>query len=143
MWRKQQEAAGAATAGSAKASSSVPSNGQPGRGVANGTLVDSLTTIAAVESNGNGSGINAGSSEAGEKAKRLNPIKRKQMQERYREIEEDIARVEASIAISEAGLLNFVSPEETRRKNLELESQRLELEQLMSEWEELGLVLEG
>ena len=69
--------------------------------------------------------------------------KRQQLQERYREIEEDIARVEASIAISEAGLLNFVSPEETKRQNLELESQRSELERLMNEWEELGLVLEG
>ena len=40
-------------------------------------------------------------------------------------------------------LLNFVSPEETKRQNLELESQRSELERLMNEWEELGLVLEG
>ena len=101
------------------------------------------TSATAVTTNGNGFGTSRSSSEGGEKAKRLNPIKRKQMQERYREIEEDIARVEASIAISEAGLLNFVSPEETKRSNLELESQRGELEQLMSEWEELGQVLEG
>ena len=69
--------------------------------------------------------------------------KRKQLEERYREIEEDIARVEASIAIGEAGLLNFVSAEATKRLNLELESQRRELERLMQEWEELGQVLEG
>ena len=78
-----------------------------------------------------------------EKTRRLNPIKRKQLEGRYREIEEEVARVEASIAISEAGLLNFVSAEETKRVNLGLEGQRGELERLMQEWEELGQVLEG
>ena len=77
------------------------------------------------------------------KSKRLNPIKRKQMQERSRDIEEDIARVEAAIAICETGLLNYVSAEETKRQNLDLENQRKELEQLMAEWEELGQALEA
>jgi ATP-binding cassette, subfamily F, member 3 len=77
------------------------------------------------------------------KSKRLNPIKRKQMQERSQEIEEDIARVEAAIAICESGLLSFTSAEETKRLNLDLESKREQLAQLMTEWEELGQALEA
>jgi ATP-binding cassette subfamily F protein 3 len=77
------------------------------------------------------------------KTKRLNPIKRKQMAERSREIEEDIARVETAIAISESALLNYVSAEETKRQTLALEKHRQELTQLMAEWEELGQALEA
>jgi len=134
LWRKEQEAAGVPTNGA--------SNGQPARSGGSVALA-SPAAGTAVATNGNTPGDNATSAEVGEKARRLNPIKRKQMQERYREIEEDIARVEASIGISETALLNFVSPEETKRQNSELESQRTELERLMNEWEELGLVLEG
>ena len=72
----------------------------------------------------------------------MNPIKRKQMEQRSREIEEDIARVEAAIVICESSLLNYVSAEETKRQNLDLEKHREELSQLMMEWEELGQALE-
>ena len=123
LWRKQQGANGSGPAGTA-----APALGTPVPAVAMASTTNGSTPVA---------------TEAAEKAKRLNPIRRKQMEERYREIEEDIARVEASIAISEAGLLNFVSAEETKRSNLELESQRGELERLMEEWEELGQVLKG
>jgi ATP-binding cassette subfamily F protein 3 len=81
--------------------------------------------------------------DSGDAKKRLNPIKRKQMEERSRDIEEEIARVEAAIAISESALLNYVSAEETKRVNLDLERQRQELAQLMTEWEELGQALEA
>jgi len=77
------------------------------------------------------------------KGKRLNPIKRKQMQDRLREIEDEIARVEANIAQSENLLLTFVSAEETQRQSKALESQQKELEDLMSNWEELSQVLEA
>jgi ATP-binding cassette, subfamily F, member 3 len=78
-----------------------------------------------------------------DKTKRLNPIKRKQMEARSHEIEEDIARVEAAIAITETALLNYISPEETKRQNQDLERHRDELAQLMTEWEELGQALEA
>src|SRR5450432_1105413 len=78
-----------------------------------------------------------------DKTKRLNPIKRTQMQARSREIEEDIARVEAAIAITESSLLNYISPEETKRQNQDLEKHRAELTNLMTEREELGQALEA
>ena len=77
------------------------------------------------------------------KGKRLNPIKRKQMQDRLHEIEEEIARVETGIAQSENSLLTFVSTEETQRQSKALDSQRKELESLMTDWEELSQTLEA
>src|SRR5215472_13402150 len=77
------------------------------------------------------------------KGKRLNPIKRKQMQDRLHEIEEEIARVETGIAQSENSLLTFVSTEETRRQSKALDRQRKELESLMTDWEELSQTLEA
>jgi ATP-binding cassette subfamily F protein 3 len=133
LWRKQQEATGV--------EASVAANGQPAHGTASVATAQTTATTT-VTANGNGSG-NAASTEVGEKAKRLNPIKRKQMEQRSREIEEDIARVEAAIAISESSLLNYVSAEETKRQNLDLEKHREELAQLMTEWEEIGQALEG
>jgi len=77
------------------------------------------------------------------KGKRLNPIKRQQMQGRLHEVEEEIARVEAGIAQSENSLLTFVSAEETQRQSKALERQRKELEILMANWEELSQTLEA
>jgi ATP-binding cassette subfamily F protein 3 len=77
------------------------------------------------------------------KTRRLNPIKRKQLQDRVHEIEEGIARVEAAIAHCETSLSTFVSAEETQRQNQELISRRSELESLLSEWEELSQSLEA
>jgi ATP-binding cassette subfamily F protein 3 len=77
------------------------------------------------------------------RGKRLNPIKRQQIEDRLHEIEEEIARVEAGIAQSENSLLTFVSADETQRQSKALESQRKELEGLMANWEELSQVLEA
>ena len=49
------------------------------------------------------------------KATRLNPIKLRQMQERYAFVEEEIPRVEAQIAETEHALGIFVSMEETQQ----------------------------
>jgi ATP-binding cassette subfamily F protein 3 len=76
------------------------------------------------------------------KQKRLNPIKLKQMKERCQELEEDIARLEAAIAVTENALLTFVSAPETQRQNDLLVRYRNELEQTMSEWEDVAKVLE-
>jgi ATP-binding cassette subfamily F protein 3 len=77
------------------------------------------------------------------KSKRLNPIKRKQMEDRFHEIEEEITRVEAAIAECEAGLQNFVSPEETQRLTHNLSKNRTDLQNLLAEWEQLGQALEA
>jgi ATP-binding cassette subfamily F protein 3 len=74
--------------------------------------------------------------------KRINPIKRKQMQERHQEIEEAIAELEKGIAECEYALQSFVSAEETQRQTDLLARRRAQLQPLMSEWEELSQSLE-
>ena len=71
-------------------------------------------------------------------AKRLNPIKRKQMEERAQELEEEIAELEAAIAAAENSLLIFVSADETTRLSRELEQNRAALQQRLAEWEQIG-----
>jgi ATP-binding cassette, subfamily F, member 3 len=94
-------------------------------------------------SSGNGNRVSeAAPSTDDSKGKRLNPIKRKQMEERLREIEEHIARAEGAIAHCETALLTFVSAEEMQRQNQELQGQRDELARLMEEWEELSQTLD-
>ena len=46
------------------------------------------------------------------------------MQDRLHEIEEDIARTEAAIALCETGLQNFVNAEETHRQTEQLGVQK-------------------
>jgi len=75
------------------------------------------------------------------KAKRLNPIKRKQMEDRLHEIEEEITRMEAAIALCETQLQTFVSAEETQRETQQLAARKTDLQNLMNEWEELSEVL--
>src|SRR5882762_9301878 len=62
------------------------------------------------------------------KGKRLNPIKRQQMEDRLHEIEEEIARAEAAIAVSETLLQSFVSAEETQRRIQELADRKADLQ---------------
>jgi ATP-binding cassette subfamily F protein 3 len=76
------------------------------------------------------------------KSRRLNPIKRKQMEARFHELEEEITRLEAAITDCETSLQAFVSVEETQRLTRELTGQREELRTRMAEWEEIGQVLE-
>src|ERR1700757_1749156 len=51
--------------------------------------------------------------------KRLNPIKRKQMEDRVHELEEEINRAEAAITNLETALQNFVSADERQRQSQE------------------------
>jgi ATP-binding cassette subfamily F protein 3 len=69
--------------------------------------------------------------------KRMNPIKRMQMEDRVRQLEEEISRVEAAIAHCETVLQNFVSAEESQRQAQELERRKAEHAELVEEWEEL------
>ena len=75
--------------------------------------------------------------------KRVNPIKLKQMQDRFWFLEEEIPRLESSIASTETLLGNFSSSDETQRLSRELESLRTKHAELSSEWEELMVQLEG
>jgi ATP-binding cassette subfamily F protein 3 len=76
------------------------------------------------------------------KAKRLNPIKLKQMQDRAQELEDEITRLEEGIAECETALLTFVSAEETRRLLDLQESRKTDLEKAMAEWEEISSAIE-
>jgi len=78
-----------------------------------------------------------------EKPGRLNPIKLRRMKERQREIEDEITRLEIEIADYEASLGHFVSVEETRRLQGQLEARKSDLAALMTEWEEVAQTLEA
>ena len=76
------------------------------------------------------------------KAKRINPIKLKQMQDRAQELEDEITRLEQGIAECETSLLTFVSADETKRQTELRDSRRKELEQALAEWEEVSSAIE-
>jgi ATP-binding cassette subfamily F protein 3 len=76
-------------------------------------------------------------------AKRLNPIKLRQMEERRSSIENEVTKLEAEIADFEGALSNFVSVEETARVSGLLDRRRAELESLMGEWEEVVAAIEA
>ena len=76
------------------------------------------------------------------RARRLNPIKQKQMKERCAFLEEEIPRVEASIATTEEQLGVYVSAAETQRLTELAAELRSQVAALTSEWEEIMLQLE-
>src|SRR5271163_3462682 len=126
LWRKQGRGAAVAEILKASISSSVP--------------VSSASVSSAVPVNGDRTPATV---TAEPKGKRLNPIKRQQMEDRLHDIEEEIARVEAAIASCETGLLSFVSAEETQRQGLELGGHRSVLQGLMKEWEDISEALQA
>ena len=73
-----------------------------------------------------------------ESKKRLNPIKRKQMEDRVHDLEQEISRAETAIANLETALQNFVSAEESQRQSQELDQHKTEHAALMKEWEEFS-----
>jgi ATP-binding cassette subfamily F protein 3 len=76
------------------------------------------------------------------KGKRLNPIKRKQMEERAQELEEEITRVEAAIVQCETALQNFVSAGDSQRQSQELDRYKASHASLIGEWEDLAQALQ-
>ena len=90
--------------------------------------------------NGDGSAPTSGTVDA--PRKRLNPIKRKQMEDRITELEEGISRAEDQIARLETALQSFVSAEETQRQSTELVQQKATHARMIHEWEGLSQELE-
>jgi ATP-binding cassette, subfamily F, member 3 len=76
------------------------------------------------------------------KAKRLNPIKRKKMEDRIHELEVAISRAEDVIARCETALQDFVSADESQRQSRELEQQKTTHAALIKEWEDLSQSLQ-
>jgi ATP-binding cassette, subfamily F, member 3 len=105
----------------------------------------SISAQAHESRNGNAAaGARANPDSNGDKpAKRLNPIKRKQLEERIQELEGEISKLEASIATCESSLQAFVSADETTRLSRELEQNRIKLQERVAEWEEIGQELEA
>jgi ATP-binding cassette subfamily F protein 3 len=105
-------------------------------------LQESVVLASAAKQPGNGARAEE-PIPAESKSRRLNPLKRKQLEERVRQIEREISRLETAIAACETSLQTFVSSEETQRINKELAEHRAELQGCMTEWEGLGQALQA
>ena len=95
------------------------------------------STLPASLNGGNGT-----SAAGAEPKKRLNPIKRKQMEDRVHELEEAISRTEDEIARLETALQSFVGAAETQRQSQELDQRKGSYTALVGEWEALSQELE-
>jgi ATP-binding cassette subfamily F protein 3 len=76
------------------------------------------------------------------RARRLNPIKLKQLQDRAAELENESAKLEAAIAQLETDLQSYTSAEETRRQMELLAESRARLAEVLGEWERVSAQLE-
>jgi len=76
------------------------------------------------------------------RSKRLNPIKVKQLEDRAAALESESSELEAEIGELETALQGFVSAEETRRQMDLLAEKRARLDEVLAEWEQIGLQLE-
>jgi len=87
--------------------------------------------------------LSAGTPEpARQRARRVNPIRLRQLKQRTEALEEEIARLEAEIAACETSLANFKSAEESRRLATHLEVCRASLEARLREWEDVSRQVE-
>ena len=75
-------------------------------------------------------------------AKRVNPIKLKQMQDRLHFTELELPRIEQQIQDAESNFANFISAEESQKQAAALDALRAQHAALTAEWEELTLALE-
>lgn len=134
LWRKSQpqgaSSAGAEDARSLEAeSSALPIES----GAISGTNGSKSSAVLAAED----------SKKPESAQKRLNPIKLRQMKERCHDLEEEVARLEAAIAVTETALQTYASAEETKRQSDALGQYRADLASCMAEWEELAQVLDN
>jgi len=77
------------------------------------------------------------------RTKRLNPILVREMQKRRRELEEEIGRCEMEITTNQLALANFRSAETSIHLAKLIDQRRLELNEMMKEWEQIALALES
>lgn len=76
-------------------------------------------------------------------AKRVNPMKLKQMQARASQLEDSITALEQSIQQTESSLSHYTSAEESLRLSALLDHLRSELEAVMAEWEGVSQEIEA
>ena len=101
---------------------------------------ESSTPVPAAPSNGNHSSAESIPDPA---KKRLNPIKRKQLEDRVRELEEEISKTETVITNLETAMQNFVSADESQRQSQELDQRKASHAALIEEWEGLAATLQS
>jgi ATP-binding cassette subfamily F protein 3 len=75
-------------------------------------------------------------------AKRLNPIKLKQLEDRLASVETELPQLESQIAAAEEKQAHFTSAEDAQRLAAELDTLRNRHTTLLAEWEDLSLALE-
>jgi ATP-binding cassette subfamily F protein 3 len=147
LWRKQYPVAGSQSSESPQFSALSSQLGQNSKGQMQGrdaaccVSKDAATAVSSRNGDRSTDSIDAEPKPAETKSRRLNPIKRKQMEDRLHEIEEEITRAEAAIALCETQLQSFVSAEETQRQTQALANHKSDLQSLMKEWEELSEAL--
>jgi ATP-binding cassette subfamily F protein 3 len=137
--RKKEELAAASALDEVVSTREVPTHVSESRHGAPSSMASGTTIV--IEGGPDGL-VDAGLG-ASNRSRRLNPIKQKQMEERCGFLEEEIPRVEASIAHTEEQLGVYVSAAETQRLTELAAGLREELRRLTAEWEELMLQLEG
>jgi ATP-binding cassette subfamily F protein 3 len=93
-------------------------------------------TIAATNGNGASSGKQA------EQGKRVNPIKRKQMEDRLVTVEREVPELEQKIAQLEQAMAEYVNADEAQRQAATLADLRTRHAAALAEWEELSSELE-
>jgi ATP-binding cassette, subfamily F, member 3 len=135
LWRKQGGARSAPTL------ADVPDADISKAGHSGAPLLAEVAT-SGIDSPEPSNGNPAGEATTSVARKRLNPIKRKQMEDRIRELEEEITRTEAAITHCEAALQNFVSAEENHRQSQKLDQHKSTHAELVREWEDLSQSLQ-
>jgi ATP-binding cassette, subfamily F, member 3 len=135
--RKKEELTAAA-----EFASQVSNTGRPGAPTVSGGHPERSEGPAIPAQPPTASSNGAADANGAPKAKRLNPIKQKQIEDRCAFLEEEIPRIEASIAHTEQQLGVYVSADETRRLTQLADNLRNELAALTAEWEELMMQLE-
>ena len=109
----------------------------PGTKKARNEAPEAKSALVPTPTNGDQTGASADAAK-----KRLNPIKRKQMEDRVHELENKIAETEDAIARLETALQNFVSAEESQRQSQELDQQKSMHAALIKEWEDASETLQ-
>jgi ATP-binding cassette subfamily F protein 3 len=75
--------------------------------------------------------------------KRVNPMKRKRLQDQLKEVEQQVAELESDIAQHEAALADFKSVDETMRLTTLVDERRKDLNARVAQWEQLSAELEA
>jgi ATP-binding cassette subfamily F protein 3 len=101
-----------------------------------------LEADLAAPANGNHSAIASNPAPVQSKSKRLNPLKRKKLEDRIHELEAGISRAEEAIANCETALQSFVSAEENQRHSEELVRHKASHAAFLAEWEDLSQSLQ-